>query len=93
MSGEPDRFRLLSFDVIKELFCEEMDWLRENRYKMINVYPDYLDLLSKGQFSHWHMCNVKQQMDYEAKEKTKKLEDEQKAKRNGVNLTGSHRGY
>jgi hypothetical protein len=71
MSGEPDRFRMLSFDVIKELFSEELLWLKENRYKMIEHYPDFLDLLSKGQFSHWHMCQVKQQMDNEAKEKAK----------------------
>jgi hypothetical protein len=88
-----DRFKFISFEVCKELFPDEMQWLHHNRYGVIEKYPDYLSLLSTGQFSHWHMCNVKQQMDNEAKEKTKKLEDEQKAKRSGVNLTDSHRSY
>jgi hypothetical protein len=91
MSGEPDRFRMFSFDVITTLFDEELQWLRANRYKMIEHYPDFLDLLSKNQFSHWHMCQVKQQMDNEAKEKAKVEEEaNRKVRVNPASLTSGY---
>jgi thioredoxin-related protein len=88
--NEPDRYRLLSFDVVTTLFCEEVAWMVNNRYKLMEYYPDYLDLLSKSQFSHWHMYQVKVQMDNEAKEKKQQEEDAKKKVRDGASLTGGY---
>jgi hypothetical protein len=89
---EPDRFRFLSFEVVRELFHEEMAWLRNNRYAVIEKYPDYLDLLSQGKLSHWHICQIGQQIKNEKTELAKKVEEEQRKIRNPASLTGSHRG-
>jgi hypothetical protein len=69
-----DRFKFVSFEVCQALFPEEMQWIRRNRYGVMEKYPDFLALLSTGQFSHWHMCQVKQQMDNEAAAKAKQEE-------------------
>jgi hypothetical protein len=88
-----DPFRYISFDVCQALFPEEMQWIHNNRYGVMEKYPDCLSLLSSGKFSHWHMCQVRQQMENEAKEKLKQEEDAKKKVRDPSSLTGSHRAY
>ena len=87
--NEPDRFRLLSFDVVKEVFSDELAWIRANRFKMVEKFPDFLDLLSKGQLSHWHICQIKRQMDIEIAEKAKAEADAAKVVRSPAILTAA----
>jgi hypothetical protein len=88
--NEPDRFKLLSFDIVKEVFSEELSWMRANRFKIIEKYPDFLDLLSKNQFSHWHVCQVRRQMDIEIAEKAKEEADKLRVTHNPASLTGGY---
>jgi hypothetical protein len=84
-----DRYKFISFEICQALFPEEMEWLKNNRYAVIEKYPDYLSLLSTGQFSHWHMCQIHQQMISEANEKAK-TEEEAKRKIRDPRDFGAH---
>jgi hypothetical protein len=85
-----DRFKFISFEICQAIFPQEMQWLHDNRYGVIEKYPDYLSLLSTGQFSHWHMCQIRQQMLNEAAEKAKQEANAQKKVRDASQLTGGY---
>lgn len=88
MSG--DMFQCLRFDVIKELFSEEFEYLKARRWDFIeHGHSDYLTLLNENKLSTWHLHNIRVRMDEETKAKA----EEEKNKVNTSGLTGSHRNY
>jgi hypothetical protein len=86
-----DPYRMISFEVCKAIFPDEVRWLQQNRYKIMDVYPDFLSLLSTGQFSHWHMTKIRDQMAIEAAEVARLEVEKNKVTRNPALLSGTHR--
>jgi hypothetical protein len=70
MSG--DMFQCLRFDVIKEMFPEELAFLQARRWDFIdNGHSDYFTLLNENKLSTWHLNNIRTRMTEEAKDKAK----------------------
>jgi hypothetical protein len=85
-----DPYRMISFEVCKTIFHEEMTWLHDNKWAVMEKYPDFLSLLSLGQFSHFHMCKIRDQMLIEAKEKAGLEEEKNRKVRDSSSLTGGY---
>jgi hypothetical protein len=90
-----DMYQCLRFDVIKEMFPEELAFLQARRWDFIdNGHSDYFTLLNGNQLSTWHLNNIRGRMADEIKEKAKAEADAQKkVKFEPASLTSSHRNY
>jgi hypothetical protein len=87
-----DRHRFVSLETFKVLFPDELDWMRANRWKLMELYPEFVSLLGTGQFSFYHISKVKEEIDKEQAEKSQSAAEAAKKHRiDPRSLTGDHR--
>jgi hypothetical protein len=68
----------LKLSTIKEIFPDELMYLRQHRWDFVERNFTYLSLLNNDQLSTWHLEQIKNQINAERAAIAKKLEDEQK---------------
>ena len=97
-----DVFQVLRWEIAKDLFSEEIEYLKRRRWDFAQHKPDIFVALNTNCFSLRHLDEIRRMMDNEAKEKEeaeKRAEAEKlraaqieaRKASSGVNLTGSHR--
>lgn len=88
-----DVFQVLRWEIAKDIFSEEIEYLKQRRWDFAQHKPDFLVTLNADLISLRHLDEIRRMMDNEKAEIIKKLEEEQRKKRDPSQLTGSHRGY
>jgi hypothetical protein len=86
-------FQVLPWDVVRDIFSEEVEYLRAGRWEFAQHKPDLFMALGSNCFSLHHLDQIRRQMDVEAAETARKIAEAERANRNPAALVGSHRGY
>jgi hypothetical protein len=89
-----DHFQVLKQSTIQSIFEEEYQWMKDKRWWLAeNNQANMLLLPDADKMSLHHLNQVLQWIQAERNEIAKKLEDEQRKKRDPSQLVGSHGGY
>jgi hypothetical protein len=88
-----DPFQVLPWEVVRDIFTEEVEYLKVNRWKFAQQKADVFVALHSKCFSLHHLDQIRRMIETEKAEIQKKLEEEQRRSRNPAALTGSGRGF
>lgn len=89
-----DVFQVLRWELVKNIFADEVEYLRQRRWDFAQYKPDFLVALNADLFSLHHLDQIRHMMDADKAEIEKQEAEKLKKSRiDPSNLTGSHRGY
>jgi hypothetical protein len=86
-----DVFQCLKLSTIKELFPEELRYIKDHIWQYAATNGSVLPLLNDDKLSLLHLEQIHRQIEADKVALAKKLEDEQRKKRDPSQLTGG--GY
>jgi hypothetical protein len=88
-----DPFQVLSWDIVKTIFAEEVSYLTQKRWEFAQHKPDIFNALTNQVFSLYHLDQIKRIIESEKAEIAKKEAEVDRKQRDPSQFIGGHRQY